>query len=115
MTEILIGRPPLAYDLLKAAYQRKHNKSLERVVLDELSFKTKSAMQVALLGEWRDMPNGGRTPEFENGASAGVGGAGGFAGAGMHAPHQVNQQMLGEDMTVSGERQSSFEAVRKLR
>lgn len=98
----------MAYDLLKAAYQRKYNKSLEKVVLDELSFKTKSAMQVALLGEWRDLPNGGRTPEYENGSSAGgMGGAGGFAAGGMLAAHQVNQQMLHEDMTVSPERKEA--------
>ncbi|KAK4050593.1 hypothetical protein OIV83_003319 [Microbotryomycetes sp. JL201] len=88
LTELLIGRPPLAIDLLKAAFQKAYNKSLEKTVLDELSFKTKSAMQVALLGDWHDMPNGGRAPEFENGIQPG-----GFA-------PQVNHQMIQDDLAT---------------
>lgn len=88
LTELLVGRPPLAYDLLKAAFQRRYNKSLEKTVLDELSFKTKSAMQVVLLGDWHDMPNGGRSPEFEQGLPP----------AGYGPP--VNQQMVQDDMAA---------------
>lgn len=109
-----MGRPPLQLDLLKAAFKATYNKTLESVVLDELSFKTKGGMQVrrehvtevsgrslthspspklqiALLGEWRDQPNGGRTPDLENGVTgAGVGGFGGGAGGGA----AINQQLI---------------------
>ncbi|ORY62705.1 hypothetical protein BCR35DRAFT_355111 [Leucosporidium creatinivorum] len=93
LTEILIGRPPLAYDLLRSAFQARYSKSLEKTVLDELSFKTKGAMQVALLGDWKDQPMGGRTGDMESG----LGGVGGFGGMGaVHA--QVNQQMVQGDL-----------------
>ncbi|KAM0791684.1 hypothetical protein ACM66B_003958 [Microbotryomycetes sp. NB124-2] len=91
LTELLIGRAPLALDLLKAAFQKQYNKSLEKTVLDELSFKTKSAMQVALLGDWHDMPNGGRSPEFENGVQPGAFGA-----------PPVNHQMIQDDLVILG-------------
>ncbi|SGZ12646.1 BQ5605_C028g10519 [Microbotryum silenes-dioicae] len=93
LTEVLIGRTPLAIDLLKAAFQAHTGKSMEKEVLDELSMKTKSAMAVALLGDWRDQPNMGRTPENEAG-QGGAGGVGGFVGA---APAQLNQQMVQDD------------------
>lgn len=91
---MLVGRPPLAYDLLKAAYRARFQKDLEKTVMDELSFKTKGAMQVALLGDWRDQPQSGRTPEMESGV--GVGGFGGMGGQGG----QVNQQMVADDLKV---------------
>ncbi|SCV73439.1 BQ2448_7365 [Microbotryum intermedium] len=93
LTEVLIGRTPLAVDLLKAAFQAHTGKSMEKEVLDELSMKTKSAMAVALLGDWKDQPNMGRTPENEAG-QGGAGGVGGFIGA---APAQINQQMVQDD------------------
>ncbi|KAK4054957.1 hypothetical protein OIO90_003298 [Microbotryomycetes sp. JL221] len=89
LTELLVGRPPLAIELVKAAFQKRYNKSLEKTVLDELSFKTKSAMQVVLLGDWQDMPNHGRTIEFENGIQPGFG-----------MTPQVNHQMIQDDLLV---------------
>lgn len=106
LTEILIGRPPLAYDLLRAAFQARYSKALDKTVLDELSFKTKGAMQVALLGDWKDQPMGGRTGDMESG----LGGVGGFGGGGMSGGHaQVNQQMVQQDLQVSFDRLRSLQ------
>ncbi|KAG9008595.1 hypothetical protein FRB93_006514 [Tulasnella sp. JGI-2019a] len=99
LTELLIGRSPFEMDMLKASFQQLTNKSLDKYVLDELSFKTRTAMQVALLGDWADQPNAGRTAQLEN-VGGGVGGGprvGGYGQAPM-GNVQVDQGMVARDM-----------------
>lgn len=40
--------------LLRAAYERRYHKSMDKEVLDDLSFKTKDAFAIALQGRWQD-------------------------------------------------------------
>ncbi|KAK4700220.1 hypothetical protein P7C70_g6029, partial [Phenoliferia sp. Uapishka_3] len=54
ITELLIGRPPSAIQLLRTAFGPK----LEETVAGELSSKTKTAFAVALMGDWKDTPGG---------------------------------------------------------
>lgn len=88
LTSLVIGRTPLALDLLKAAYRHTFNRNFDQTVLGELSMTTKTAFAVALLGNWADQPNNGRTPDNES--AQGVNGQGG----------PVNHQMLQQDLAA---------------
>ncbi|KAK4700219.1 hypothetical protein P7C70_g6028, partial [Phenoliferia sp. Uapishka_3] len=54
LTELLIGRPPSSLQLLRTAFGAR----LDSAVEGELSFKTKRAFAVAMMGDWRDTPGG---------------------------------------------------------
>lgn len=54
LTELLIGRHPNDLMALRAAYTKKYNKSMDQVVLDDLSMKTRDAFNIALQGRWQD-------------------------------------------------------------
>lgn len=58
VTELLISRPPSAMHLLRTAYTAATHRALDATVESELSFKTKQAFSVALMGDWRDSPGG---------------------------------------------------------
>ncbi|KAG9038461.1 hypothetical protein FRB95_001318 [Tulasnella sp. JGI-2019a] len=99
LTELLIGRSPFEMDMLKASFQQLTNKSLEKYVLGELWLKTRMAMQVALLGDWADQPNAGRTAQLENvGGGVGVGPRVNAYGQAPTGNVQVDHGMVARDM-----------------
>lgn len=54
LTELLVGRSPNDLQMLRAAYQKAYNASLDQVVAGELSLKTKDAFNIILQGRWQD-------------------------------------------------------------
>ncbi|KAI5481207.1 hypothetical protein MNV49_005642 [Pseudohyphozyma bogoriensis] len=88
LTELVIGRPPSSLELFRAYYNAHHpTKNFDKMILSELSLKTKAAFQIALMGEWRDQPNVGKGM---GDVFTGPGGTG-FGG-------NVNEQMVQKDM-----------------